>query len=305
MSKYVYITGRGHSGSTVLDCLLDNVEGVQGVGETVVGLKKKFCAGGDGGRERKVAAFWNRVKEVCENEADVDWAEIVDAYREQAHPAKLPKTLLADRETELIARTVRSVRRVYESVRQVSGAETIVDSSKEVVRALLIAKHLEDGFIIHLVRDPIEVLASDLDRIVNKGKFRFLRKSYDTEGREYFFAFLTCVNWVVGNMLCEVVKLYCGDRCMTVRYEDLRREPGRTLERIGDRLGIDVGKVVENVEQRVPMSTGIGLNGNRMRRGSREFVFDPGPSQREWPSRYERMCRLVTYPLRRKYGYVG
>ena len=305
MSKYVYIMGRGHSGSTVLDCLLDNVEGVQGVGETVVGLKKGFCADGDEGRERKVAAFWNRVNEVCEDETDMEWAEVVEAYREQAHPAKFPKTLLADQETEFIARTVRSVRRVYESVLQVSGADIVVDSSKEVTRALLIAKHFEEGFIIHLVRDPIKVLASDLDRIVNKGKFRFLRKSYDTEGREYLFAFLTCVNWMVGNLLCEVVKLYCGDRCMTVRYEDLRRKPGRTLERIGDRLGIDVAGVVENTERRVPMSTGIGLNGNRMRRGSCEFVFDPGSSQREWPSGYEKMCRLVTYPLLKKYGYIG
>jgi len=305
MSKYVYIMGRGHSGSTVLDCLLDNVEGVQGVGETVVGLEEKFCADEDGEREQKVAAFWNRVKEVCENEADVDWAEVVSTYREQAHPNKFLRTLLADQENEFIARTVRSVRRVYESVLQVSDAETLVDSSKEVTRALLIAKHLEEGFIIHLVRDPIKVLASDLDRIVNKGKFRFLRASYDTEGREYLFAFLTCVNWVVGNLLCKVVKLYCGERCMTVRYEDLRREPGRTLERIGDRLGVDVTEVVENIERRVPMNTGIGLNGNRMRRGSCEFVFDPGPSQREWPTGYERMCRFVTYPLRRKYGYVG
>ncbi len=200
---------------------------------------------------------------------------------------------------------MRSVRSVYGSVQKVSGAENIVDSSKEVACGLLIAKHLEQGFIIHLLRDPIEVLASDLDRIVNRGKFRFLRKSYDTEGREYFFVFLTCVNWVVGNLLCEVAKLYCGDRGMTVKYEDIRREPGRTLWRIGDRLGIDVGKVVENIEQRVPMSTGIGLNGNRTWRENLEFVFDISPGQRELLGMYEMMCKILTYPLRKKYGYSG
>lgn len=296
--------GRGHSGSTVLDCLLDNVKGVQGVGETVVGLEKEFHPGTEGERMQKVAAFWNRVKAVCEDESDMNWEGVVNVYREQAHPAKFPKTLLAGEETEFITRAVRSVRRVYESVRRVSGADIVVDSSKEVTRALLIARHLDEGFIIHLVRDPIKVLSSDLDRIVKRGKFRFLRKSYDTEGREYLFAFLTCLNWVIGNVLCEVVKSYCGDRCMTVRYEDLRREPSSILERIGDRLEVDVTEVVENVEQRTPMSTGIGLNGNRMRRESREFIFDPSLSQREWPSGYEKMCKLVTHPLRKKYGYV-
>lgn len=278
MSKYVYIMGRGHSGSTVLDCLLDNVKGVQGVGETVVGLEEEFRSGTEEERMQKVASFWNRVKAVCEDEADVNWGEVVDAYRGQAHPAKFPKTLLAGEETEFVTRSVRSVRRVYESVRRVSGADIIVDSSKEVSRALLIAKHLDEGFIIHLVRDPIKVLSSDLDRIVNKGKFRFMRRRYDTAGREYLFAFLSCVSWVIGNVLCEVVKSYCGDRYMTVRYEDLQRAPDSVLERIGDRLDVDVTEVVENVEQRVPLSTGIGLKGNRMRRESREFIFDPSLS---------------------------
>ncbi len=88
--------GRGHSGSTVLDCLLENVKDVQGVRETVVGLKKKFCADEDGERERKVAAFWSQVKEVSEDKAEADWAEVVEAYREQVHPTKFPQTLLAD-----------------------------------------------------------------------------------------------------------------------------------------------------------------------------------------------------------------
>ena len=304
MNKYVYITGRGHSGTTVLDCLLDNADGAQGVGETVVGLEKDFYPEEDGRREKKVATFWNRVKEVCEDESEMEWGEIVDAYRGQAHISKFPKTLLSGEESEFIARSVSSVRNVYESVRKVSGEDVVIDSSKEVTRALLIAKYLDEGFLIHLVRDPVKVMSSDLDRIVNKGRFRFMRKSYDTEGAEPLFALLTCINWVVGNLLCELAKSYCKNRCMTVRYEDLRKETGRTLREIGDRLKIDVEGVVEYVEKQEPMSTGIGLSGNRMRRGNLKFVFNRSRSKREWPDKYEKMCKFLTYPLRKKYGYV-
>ncbi len=265
MIKYVYIMGRGHSGSTVLDCLLDNAEGVQGVGETVVGLEREFHSKGKRERGKKVATFWNRVRDVCEDGFGKEWGDTVDTYRRQAHISKFPRTLLS--EGEHVATAVNAVRSVYESVRKVSGKEIIVDSSKEVTRALLIAKYIDEGFFIHLVRDPVKVLSSDLDRIVDKGTFRFLRNSYDTEGKEYAFALLTCLNWVVGNLLCELVKSYCGGRCMTVRHENLRGEPGPTLRRIGAKLGVNVEQVVDRVEKQEAMSTGVGLSGNRMRRG--------------------------------------
>ena len=91
---------------------------------------------------------------------------------------------------------------------------------------------------------------------------------------------------------------------MTVRYEDLRTEPGSTLRRIGTELGVNVEQVVDRIENQEAMSTGVGLSGNRMRRGTLEFVFDMSPSPKEGPIKYEKTCELVTYPLRKKYGYT-
>ena len=303
VNRYVYIVGRGRIGSTVLDCLLDNVEGVQGMGETVVGLSKDLDALGVGQRGERVASFWRYVREEIQHrDGQRAWSETVEAYTDQAHPSRFLYTLFADRNDEYIQRTLLAVETVYEAVREVSGAEVVVDSSKEVTRGLLLAKHLEDCHLIHLVRNPLSVLSSNLRKMREKGAFRFLRKKWNPEGKESLFAGLTCVNWTVGNLLCEVLKRYT-DEVTTIRLEDLQDAPADTLRTVGRRIGVDVEDVVQKVEMGKTMSTGVGLRGNRMRRQSPEFVFEPSPSARAMPVSYRALCRALTYPVRTLYGY--
>lgn len=302
-TRYVYVVGRGRSGSTVLDCILDNVEGVQGMGETVVGLSEDLDALGAGQRGERVASFWRRVRRrIQHRRGEEGWSKTIDAYTDQAHPSRFLYTLFSDASDEYIQRTLRSVEDVYEAVRDVSGAEVVVDSSKEVTRGVLLARHLEGCHLIHLVRNPLSVLASNLRKMEAKGEFRFLRRNWDSDGKEFFFVILTCMNWMVGNLLCEVLKRHT-DEVTTVRLEDLKDAPAETLRIIGRRIGVDVEEVVRKVENGVPMSTGIGLRGNRMRRSNTEFVFDPSDSTRELPVSYSILCRAITSPLRVLYGY--
>lgn len=303
VTRSVYIVGRGRSGSTVLDCLLDNVEGVQGMGETVVGLSEDLDALGAGQRGERVVSFWSRVREQIRQEGgDRAWSETVEAYTDQAHLSRFLYTLFADRKDAYIQRTLRAVGTVYEAVREVSGAEVVVDSSKEVTRGLLLAKHVEDCHLIHLVRNPLSVLSSNLRKMRKKGAFRFLRKQWNPEGKELLFVGLTCVNWTVGNLLCEVLKR-CTDEVTTIRLEDLKDAPADTLRLVGSRIGVNVEDVVQKMEEGEAMSTGVGLRGNRMRRRSTEFVFEPSSSDRKVPASYRMMCRAMTFPLRSLYGY--
>jgi hypothetical protein len=57
---YVYIMGRPHSGTTVLDCLLDNIDGIQGCGEPVVGLPR-LSETDDGSLPQGSFPLWDRV----------------------------------------------------------------------------------------------------------------------------------------------------------------------------------------------------------------------------------------------------
>jgi hypothetical protein len=287
----------------VLDCILDNVEGVQGMGETVVGLSEDLDALGAGQRGEQVGSFWRRVRRrIQHRKGEGSWPATIDAYTDQAHPSRFLYTLFSDVSDEYVQRTLRSVKDVYETVRDVSGAEVVIDSSKEVTRGLLLARHLDGCHLIHLVRNPLSVLASNLRKMETKGEFRFLRRSWDSDGKELFFVLLTCVNWMVGNLLCEALKRHT-DEVTTIRLEDLKEAPAETLRIIGGQIGVDVEDVVRKVENGIPMSTGVGLRGNRMRRSSTEFVFDPSDSIRELPVSYGVLCRAITSPLRVLYGY--
>jgi hypothetical protein len=306
MKSVIYIMGRGHSGSTVLDCLLDNAPGVQGIGESVVGLTEEFRPSLTHQREQRKTKFWNEVRASVEAQRnDTAWEETVEAYKSQAHISNFFKTLKDGCTAGTNPATIQAIRRIYNSVKEVSGERVIVDSSKEITRGLLMAKCVEEAVVIHLVRDPRSVLASDMERIYKKGKFRFLRKSYDTNRAKPLFALLTCLNWVIGNTLCEIVKAKYPEKTITVRYESLKSDPEGTLERIASEVPIDFDGVYRKIENEVPMSTGIGLSGNRMRRGNDEFVFETGRRNRELPYFYKKFCSLITYPLRKTYGYVN
>ncbi len=293
--------GRGHSGSTVLDCLLNGTPGVCGIGEAAVGLTKDLNSLGAGVREDEVTQFWNSVKSEV-NRRCHSWPQVVHDFRRQAHLRNFLPTLFRDESSKYIQRAIQSVTCLYDSVRAVSGSEVVVDSSKEVTRALLLAKHFENAHIIHLVRYPHSVFSSDFDRIENLGKYRFLRRNFDTTRKKPLFAVLTMCSWVGGSCLAEIVKCFT-QQVTLLRFEDLREYPIRTLNRLEAEVGISFAETKEKLRYDQSFSTGIGLRGNRMRRENQEFHFRTGASLSSLDAPYNFLATVLTGLLTKIYGY--
>jgi len=159
-TRLVYIMGRGHSGSTVLDALLGNADSIESVGELVSGL----CREGEVCSCRapfNKCKFWSQVRKEFEMRANMSLKEAADLLKFQAHIARFLKTFFACSNSSLIKKLTLVNQSLVEAVLKVSEKKCMVDSTKEHTRALFIIRFLSNAKIIHLVRDPEGILASN------------------------------------------------------------------------------------------------------------------------------------------------
>ena len=72
---YIYITGRGHSGSTILDILLGNSSQIASVGELLAGLSRADQGACSCGATMSDCGFWREVRSRAEAEG-ITWDEV-------------------------------------------------------------------------------------------------------------------------------------------------------------------------------------------------------------------------------------
>ena len=134
---YLYIMGRPHCGSTILNILLGNSASVVAVGQLVSDLHDDHrCSCGATLRQ---CPFWSEVRRRVEADG-ADWQRVVAASVGQAHPRAFLPTLLrgaaAPRTKELVALTET----LAKAITGTAGRPVICDSSKEATRALFLAR---------------------------------------------------------------------------------------------------------------------------------------------------------------------
>jgi len=240
---YLYIMGRGHSGSTILDILLGGNADVESIGELASGLAGyhhgMICACGCVMRD---CPFWTEVRHRFE-EQGLDWDELIRATTTQAHLRSQPGTWLARSDDAKLTRLAQLTEGLQKAVAGRTGKTFLLDSGKEVTRALFLLRFSPRARVIHLVRDPRAVQQSHYWRIAERRGFKFLRHKYQATWTGPFFLVLAAASWLVGNLLAEAVCRVAPGRTVRLRYEDLRDDPVGTLrDRQRDRVPGPVGR---------------------------------------------------------------
>jgi len=304
LTRWLYIAGRGHSGSTMLDAMLGNAPDIESIGELVSGMGRDdaTCSCGD---SFKNCDYWRGVRKRFETASGMTWGEAVNACVDQAHLRRFPRTLFARRRQPWVQKLLRVNTAIANAVGQ-PKKHLVVDSSKELTRALFLLRFQPDSRAIHLIRHPCNVVESAFRRLEKGEKFKFLRVCF-TPGR-YGTAPLLCVctiGWLAGNLLAEIAHLFAKDSFIRVRYEDLLVAPDKELQRIGRFAGVPLDAVCSQIVERKPFAVGHNIGGNQMRmRGS--FLLDPGRAQRcALPRLYRIMVHFVCWPLLLAYGYYS
>lgn len=302
--RVLYVAGCGRSGSTILDTVLGNHAGIESVGEAchVVAnawlREDAYCACGKRGREcdfwRKVYSQWQR------RVGQVDLAGCVETARavESSLQISVTQRCLAagePRHLEYLRLTVG----LLAAIRDVSGAEVVVDSSKTPSRALALS--MAEGVdlrLIHMVRDCRGVLWS--------GKKRFRKDEHagiskDDEGKGVVRAMKA---WTAANLIAgQVRRRLPKENSIRLRYEDLITQPGVELRRIGELVGMDLEPLAVAVAGGQPMTVGHTIAGNRLRMaGSVQLRPDV-----EWVEkltwREQAACWALAGWLMKAYGY--
>lgn len=302
---YVYIMGRGHSGTTVLDSLVGNGDEIESVGELTSAMRNWKNRNCSCGKPVSQCEFWQQVVSSYEGNNRQTWHESAKILGEQADIRNFCSTLYSSPDKSWVCELLRINDRLLNSIRNASrGKRIIVDSSKEVTKALFLSIFMPNSILIHLVRHPEGVVSSYYDRIKRRGwQMTLLRRSF-YPGRFLFVAMaLTAISWLVGNFLAEIVHRRARGRCIRIRFEDLSNNPSLELRRIQEILGCELKNVIENVNSAIPMHIGHNIGGDDMRLGG-TFVFNPKAVQRRHlPLQYKIMTRILTWPMLLHYGY--
>jgi hypothetical protein len=306
----VYIGGSGRSGSTLLERMLACMPGYWSVGEAEFiwqrGLQRNDrCGCGTRFRE---CAFWTQVGEIGFggwDQVDVDEAvrlrTTVDRHRNVVRLAG-PRSggkLAAD-----VTAYAQLTDRLYQAVREASGAAVIVDSSKNVSYALLLRGLPSfDLRLVHLVRRSHGVAYSWSKRV---------RKPGVGDGSE--FMSVHTPSWAIGLWLADNV-LYDAlgwrlPRATRVRYEDLvadpRAELGRAVREIDlPAADLTLGFLSDSAaDSTAELPSSHALSGNPMRVQRGQVVLRTDDEWRTAMSRRRQAAiSAATWPLLLRYGY--
>ena len=207
--RVVYITSRGHSGSTLLDLLISGHSAITSVGElkmlSDVDSRRKLCSCHGLGPE--ACPYWQSVERQLRIRSGLGFADLrldsSDPFVSHCHHLAL-----------------------YESVAVVSGCRTIVDSSKALprLRDLLQGVELYGGYElvpIHLLRGPLGLVHS------------YVKNGFIRSGVEFADV---CYNYA--NNVFRAEALLRGRSHLLVRYEHLARAPRREMKRIMAQLAM-------------------------------------------------------------------
>jgi hypothetical protein len=178
--------------------------------------------------------------------------------------------------------------RLNDSIRRVTGARVLVDSSKAPSYALALAR-LEDVelSLVHVVRDSRATAFSRL-------------RDPDPVGTGLAGSALL---WDAWNLLTERW-LAAGPRFLRVRYEDFAMNPRATIERIVEAVGeaaVD-GPVARDGRAVLSRNHSVAGNAARFRAGEVQILRDD-LWERSLPRRHRVLVTALTWPVLRRYGY--
>jgi hypothetical protein len=303
----LYIAGMGRSGSTLLCRTLGSVEGFLGTGE----LMRLICRGLDAGdlcgcgTPVRDCQLWSGVlTDLSRRCPDLDLVRLETTRRRITEGWDFLRYLFMPAGFSSLERDLAEYREflsaLYRSIRSVTGADVIVDASKNLFFAKLLTETpgVRVSFV-HLVRDSRGVANSWMRKTARPG----------TNGRKEYFRqlgpFLGPILWSSANLMAESLRKRAA-RYMLVRYEDFIDAPSATVDRILREIRpahpLPSVPHVNGESIRLGLDHLIASNPNRSQRGEIELREDLA-WRREMSAPSRLLITGLTLPLLRRYGY--
>lgn len=209
----IYISGDGHSGSTLLDILLGSQKNVFSCGElnniSREGLLQEFCSCGE---QLGDCQLWSDIhkKWLIKSSMTIDDYKVLK-YRYERNKATLRLLFNCVFPSKDFIAYCNSTKLLFETISEVTNCETIIDSSK-IPQRILVLKRIVALRNIHLTRNFGGVLNS-----AKKSKDKDIKKGFETNIRPRRTS-KTIIDWVVKNALVELFTI--GVNSKKVSYNE-------------------------------------------------------------------------------------
>jgi hypothetical protein len=298
-TKILYIAGWGRSGSTLLEQVLAQVDGLFAVGELRYVWDLNFgerrpCSCG---RAFDDCDVWSKVFLEAfggQRELDADLTGRQIARDTSDFQLPLLMALGRRRMSSRAESSLEKLRLLYRSVADTTGSRVLVDSSKVPLYGYLLslAPDLDVSFV-HLVRDPRAVAYSwRREKIQETGQSIRKRRLTDSAWR-----------WVARNEEARILLRHRHH--LTVRYEDFIRQPNEVVQAILSFVG-EQRRPLEFIREgsvtlkRLHTTTG---NPIRFNTGTIGLRLDDEWETRMTPAE-KALINAITWPWLRRYGYA-
>jgi len=244
----VYVMGAGHSGSTILGVTLGNCRGFFYAGEVEEWLVK---SGRPPWGESERTRFWANVARL------VDGADLFGAQANRCIE-RSSALLRCDRwgaRRRMLARYREVSQELLRAIASTAGASYVVDTSHFPLRAREL-KQLSgvDVFLVHLVRDPTAVVASNLLEL----------SPHEVAERRLRTLIMNSNLWLTQLVSSAVFLTQPRARRIFIRHEDFLADPEGVLEQLLRQIGSDA-----ELPDLGSLSIGTPLEGNRLIRTER------------------------------------
>lgn len=314
--RVVYLGGMGRSGSTLAERLLGELPQVCVAGETVHLWQRgvsdnERCGCGDAFAG---CQFWSAVGEAAFGGwSNLDLGRIAGLRASVDRTRFIPQLArrsVPDRMAGDLAEYTGYYRRLYGAIAQVSGCQTVVDSSKHASLAFCLSRGAGqpsgdlDLRVIHIVRDSRAVAYSWTTRVERP----------EAGGGSYmtrYSPFRAAREW---NMQNASLGLLARSQTpvLRVRYEDLVSDVKPTLRRISDFAGLTVTEDELGFvgggerEQWAELRQAHTAAGNPMRFKTGKITISKDDRwQTAMPGGQRRAVTALTLPLLSRYGYTS
>lgn len=291
----LFLGGVGRSGSTVIAREMQRIEGIVAVGELRYvwsrGVAANHLCGC--GLPFRDCAFWQQVLDLAfPTDGGTRHAELAAQLDRLRY---MPSLLAPPLRTASFARRHRrfavGLERLYAAIRAVSGAQVVLDSSKDPSYAYALRSAAGiDLRLVHLVRDSRAVAHSWTRRKVRP------EVHWTTEYMGIRPPATTARRWSTYNSYFSVLATRC-ERSVRLRYEDFVTDPVRGRQALRD----CVSDVL--VAGSPAIDTAHDLSGNPVRFEAATELRVDDAWRTEMSARDKAVVTAITAPLLAGYGY--
>jgi hypothetical protein len=288
----IYIIGAARSGTTLLDVLLGNGNGIFSAGELNRFPKRNGIP--HDARDAEVTHFWNKVSSSLETLTKSTWNDCSRSSKRYEYHSAFYHLIIPFTNKQSFnvysAFQKELFQKVGENALKEYNKNVIVDSSKYPMRAFFLSKIFGKNIsFVYIKKNPSSVVES------------FQKKDIEQPPKSRLMANLYLIS-VNALAILVIRRLRKKHNISILDYEKLQTAPIESLTEIENDLNLDFSCSKKLIEESLPLKVGLLFDGNRLRL-EKNIVFRKGAISKK----SEKMINRFFLPLHKLiwYGWIS